>query len=62
MDSITLVFKHEKDTKNTRRFQEVVADDAAPIIGTLYVTKHVTTDDEFTVTLAPKAAKKRGAK
>ena len=36
MDKLELVFKVEKDTKNTRRYQEE-AIDGPPIIGTLYV-------------------------
>jgi len=36
MDKLELTFKVEKDTKNTRRYQEE-AGDGSPIIGTLYV-------------------------
>jgi len=36
MDKLELTFKVEKDTKNTRRYQEE-AGDGPPIIGTLYV-------------------------
>ena len=36
MDKLELTFKLEKDTKNTRRYQEE-AGDGPPIIGTLYV-------------------------
>ena len=36
MDKLELTFKVEKDTKNTRRYQEEAAD-GPPIIGTLYV-------------------------
>ena len=36
MDKLELTFKVEKDTKNTRRYQEE-ATDGPPIIGTLYV-------------------------
>ena len=36
MDKLELTFKVEKDTKNTRRYQEE-AGDSPPIIGTLYV-------------------------
>jgi hypothetical protein len=36
MDKLELTFKVEKDTKNTRRYQEE-ASDGPPIIGTLYV-------------------------
>jgi hypothetical protein len=51
MEPITLTFEHERDTKNTRRFQEVVEDGAAPVIGTLYVHNSVKTDDTLTVTV-----------
>ena len=36
MDKLELTFKVEKDTKNTRRYQEE-AGDGPPIIGTFYV-------------------------
>jgi len=36
MDKLELTFTVEKDTKNTRRFQEE-ASDSPPVIGTLYV-------------------------
>ena len=36
MDKLKLTFKVEKDTKNTRRYQEETSD-GPPIIGTLYV-------------------------
>ena len=36
MDKLELTFKVEKDTKNTRRYQEE-AGDGPPIVGTLYV-------------------------
>ena len=36
MDKLELTFRVEKDTKNTRRYQEE-AHDGPPIIGTLYV-------------------------
>jgi hypothetical protein len=36
MDKLELTFKAEKDTKNTRRYQEE-AGDGPPIVGTLYV-------------------------
>ena len=36
MDRLELTFQVEKDTKNTRRYQEE-AGDGPPIIGTLYV-------------------------
>jgi hypothetical protein len=37
MDKLELVFKVEKDTKNTRRYQEE-ASDGPPTIGTLSVS------------------------
>ena len=36
MNRLELTFEVEKDTKNTRRYQEE-ASDGAPIVGTLYV-------------------------
>ena len=36
MKAIALLFEVEKDTKNTRRYQEK-ATDGPPVIGTLYV-------------------------
>ncbi len=36
MEKLELTFKYEKDTKNTRRYQEETGD-GPPIIGTLYV-------------------------
>ena len=36
MDKLELKFKVEKDTKNTRRYQEEAADRPA-VIGTLYI-------------------------
>lgn len=36
MDKLELTFQVEKDTKNTRRYQEEAGDNP-PIIGTLYV-------------------------
>ena len=36
MNKLELTFQVEKDTKNTRRYQEE-ASDGPPIIGTLYV-------------------------
>ena len=35
-----LTFEQEKETKNTVRFQEVVADGSQPVIGPLYIQKH----------------------
>ena len=39
MESRELTFEQEKETKNTVRFQEVVADGSQPVIGPLYVQK-----------------------
>jgi len=36
MEKLELIFKFEKDTKNTRRYQEETGDGPA-IIGTLYI-------------------------
>ena len=36
MQKLELTFKFEKDTKNTRRYQEETSD-GPPIIGTLYL-------------------------
>jgi hypothetical protein len=38
-ERIELVFERERETKNTVRYQEIVADGAEPSIGTLYVRK-----------------------
>lgn len=40
-DIIKVQFTFERDTKNTRRYQEVVAEGAPTMIGTLYVQKFV---------------------
>ena len=40
MDKLELTFQVEKDTKNTRRYQEE-ASDSPPIVGTLYVQQWV---------------------
>ena len=36
---VTLEFRAEKETKNTVKYQEVVAQDEKPRVGTLYVQK-----------------------
>lgn len=47
----TLRFEFEKETKNTRRYQEVVKD-TPPVVGTLYVQKWaVGKADGLTVTI-----------
>lgn len=53
MQPIVLKFTWERETKNTQRFQEVVAPDAIPVIGTLYVAKATAGDrKELTVTIS----------
>jgi hypothetical protein len=48
----TLSFSFEKDTKNTRRYQEQVVGDTRPVIGTIYVLKSVAgSADSLTVTI-----------
>jgi hypothetical protein len=51
--SVVVEFAFERDTKNTRRFQEVVADGASPVVGTLYVknTPGITDSDRIRVTI-----------
>lgn len=39
MKSIRVKFEHEKETKNTVRFSEVISETDAAVIGTLYVQK-----------------------
>tara|TARA_Y100000310_G_scaffold218609_1_gene219900 strand:- start:228 stop:416 length:189 start_codon:yes stop_codon:yes gene_type:complete len=54
METHELTFKYEKETPNTVRFSEVVADGETPVIGKLYVRKlHITgeTPDELTMTV-----------
>ena len=47
-----LIFKKEKETKNTVRFQEEPAEGQGPIIGTLYVQKWFVRDaDTLKVTI-----------
>lgn len=38
-NTVTVNFEAEKATKNTIRFTEKLANDSAPVIGTLYVPK-----------------------
>jgi len=40
MESKTLTFEQEKETKNTVRFQEQVVDGQQAVIGPLYIQKH----------------------
>ena len=40
----TLLFKWERETKNTQRFNEVVEGDAKPIVGALYIRKDIAGD------------------
>ena len=39
METRELTFKFNKETKNTVRFSEVVADDDTPVVGELYIRK-----------------------
>jgi len=41
-----LVFKKEKETKNTVRFQELSRPGLPPAIGTLYVQKYIVGESE----------------
>jgi hypothetical protein len=45
METYELTFKFHKETKNTVRFSEVVADDSTPVIGELYVRKTAITGE-----------------
>ena len=35
----TITFHHEKDTKNTRVFEEVTPEDQYPVVGKMYLAK-----------------------
>ncbi len=51
---MTLVFRREKETKNTVRFQEQPAEGRPPVIGTLYVQKwYAGQADELHVMISP---------
>lgn len=39
--ALKIAFAFEKETKNTRKFEEQPEPGVAPVIGTLYVQKHV---------------------
>lgn len=39
MAKLVLTFVHERQTKNTERYQEAAADVDGPAVGTLYVQK-----------------------
>ena len=39
--AIKVRFDFEKETKNTRKFEELPEPGQAPMIGTLYVQKHI---------------------
>ena len=43
-ETMELTFERVKETKNTVRFQEVVAEGGEPVIGPLYVQKHFLAD------------------
>jgi len=45
METRELSFTFNKETKNTLRFSEVVADDATPVIGELYIRKSAVNGD-----------------
>ena len=52
MESRELTFEQEKETKNTVRFQEQVADGQQAVIGPLYIQKHALgSESPKTVTL-----------
>ncbi len=51
---IKIKFLHEKETKNTQRFQEIVPDGQAAKVGTLYLNKSDAGDaTELLVTIEP---------
>jgi len=50
---ITRTFKFDRATKNTVRYTEVVEDDQAPVVGTIYIQKHAAQGaTEVVITLA----------
>ena len=54
METRELTFEYEKETPNTIRFSEVVAEDGTPVIGKLYVKKSAIageTPSKITVTV-----------
>ncbi len=53
MDKLTLTFSHEKDTKGTRKYTEDERPGQAPVIGSLYVKKHVQPPDKIQLTIEP---------
>ncbi len=54
MENVSLVFRREKETKNTVRFQEQPAEGRPPVIGTLYVQKwYAGQADELHVVISP---------
>jgi hypothetical protein len=59
MSSNTVLrFTHERDTKNTRRYQEVdekgnVIDLSEAVIGTLYLKKSINPPDDLEVEIRP---------
>jgi len=44
MKTIELIFEHEKETKNTHRYKEVVPGDNKPVVDSLYVSKEAAGD------------------
>jgi hypothetical protein len=56
MEKHTLRFTREKETKNTVRFEENVAEGKPPVIGSLYVQKWaVGSEESIDVTIGPAA-------
>lgn len=56
MQTLTVTFEKERETKNTIRYQEVPVGKAPAVIGTLYVQKWALAgldqDDTITVTIS----------
>lgn len=54
VSNVTVEFVVDRDTKNTRRYAEVVEGDATPVIGTLYVRSSAfkTMPDALTVIIS----------
>lgn len=57
---LNAVFKKDKETKGTVRFEETPPEGSAPIVGSLYVKKHALQQmgnpDELIVTINPAKA------
>lgn len=52
MNSVTVQFEIEKETKNTVRYQEVVEGKEKVKVGTIYVQKSTFEDEEFPSTIS----------